>query len=116
MVLNNLKRDLPDLADKLDNLINRLADLLPIVKEYVYDPAFNGSFSIKKVLPALVEGANYANLEIHDGDTASIKYLEMIDSLSDREKALAIRNALWLYCQQDTQAMVDLVRVLGELE
>jgi hypothetical protein len=75
MVLNNLMRDLPDLADKIDDLINRLVDLLLIVKAHVYDPAFDGSFSIKKVLPALVEGASYANLEIQDGDTASIKFL-----------------------------------------
>jgi hypothetical protein len=44
-----------------------------------------------------------------------MKYLEMIEMLSDRQKALGIRNALWLYCQQDTQAMVDLVRELEGL-
>jgi hypothetical protein len=116
MVLNNLKRDLPDLANKIDDIIIRLVDLLPIVKEYVYDPQFKGSFSIKKVLPALVEGENYANLEIQDGDTASIKYLEMIEMLPIRQNALVIRNALWLYCQQDTKAMVDLVKVLEDLQ
>ena len=108
------------MADKIDEIINRLVDLLPIVKEHVYDPEFCGSFSIKSVLPALLKGKNYSNLEIQDGDTASIRYLAMIELLSgieqDRQAAVSIRDALWLYCQQDTQSMVDLVRVLEDSE
>jgi hypothetical protein len=39
----------------------------------------------------------------------------MIEVLSDRQKALGLRNTLWLYCQQDTQTMVDLVRELEDI-
>lgn len=37
----------------------RLVDLLPIVRGYVYHPAFGGSFSLKTVVPALVPGFGY---------------------------------------------------------
>jgi len=118
-VLNGLKSDLPDLADEIDAIIDRLVDLLPILRNHIYDPEFKGSFSIKKVLPALVKGKSYASLEIQGGDIASIKYFEMIELMAgdedDRKKGLSIYNALWLYCKQDTQSMVGLVGVLGDM-
>ncbi|MBZ5590542.1 MAG: DUF2779 domain-containing protein, partial [Acidobacteriia bacterium] len=44
----------PELADDLLDIAERLADPLPIVREHVYHPDFHGSFSLKSVLPALV--------------------------------------------------------------
>jgi Domain of unknown function(DUF2779) len=43
-----------DLAPQLQAIINRLRNLLPVIEDHVYHPAFRGSYSIKKVLPALV--------------------------------------------------------------
>src|ERR1035437_5386082 len=39
---------------------SRLWDLLPVVRNHVYHPAFAGSFSLKAVLPVLVPEMTYA--------------------------------------------------------
>ena len=40
-------------AEALRDMISRLVDPWPVVKSHVYDGAFQGSFSIKAVAPAL---------------------------------------------------------------
>jgi len=52
--LEVLQQAVPHLAGPLQDLIDRLEDLLPIVRNHVYHPDFRGSFSIKDVLPVLV--------------------------------------------------------------
>ena len=49
-----LARAVPSQAKGLRDVIARLADPLPVVREHVYHPDFGGSFSLKAVLPALV--------------------------------------------------------------
>src|SRR5450759_1607652 len=39
---------------RIKKIQSRLWDLLPVVRNHVYHPAFAGSFSLKAVLPALV--------------------------------------------------------------
>ncbi len=62
----------PTCATDLQRIAARLADPLPVVREHVYHPAFGGSFSLKAVLPALVPGPGYDELEIAEGATASV--------------------------------------------
>lgn len=97
----------------LTNLIDRFVDPLPIIREHVYHPEFNGSFSIKAVAPALIgENLNYDNLEIGNGTTAQAKAdLVMRGLIVGEEKENTIKNLL-IYCRQDTMAMVDLVKWL----
>ena len=118
-MLRDLAEYLPDLRSDLMALEERLVDLLSIVRDHIYDPAFKGSFSLKLVLPALVKGMSYEGLEIGDGATASLEYLRMAGLLQnpspsddDLAEVKRIRTALWLYCKQDTEAMVKLVAVL----
>jgi Domain of unknown function(DUF2779) len=54
--LKELATDFPDLSVALNALIARLADLLPIVRNAIYFPAFGFSNSIKSVAPALCPG------------------------------------------------------------
>jgi len=66
----------------------RLFDLLPVVREHCYHPEFHGSFSIKAVLPALVPTANYDDLAISDGASASVAFEEIVNpSVSESHKA-----------------------------
>jgi len=53
-VIARLAEWLPDLREPLLALINRLWDLLPIIRQNYYHPGLAGSFSIKRVLPVLV--------------------------------------------------------------
>ena len=91
----------------------RIVDLLPIVRDHVYDPEFHGSFSLKKVLPALVPNLTYKDLKYQEGGTASAEIYRLLfgPSLVPDEEA-DLRLHLLAYCERDTLAMVELVKVL----
>lgn len=69
--LRELGEHFKDLASSLARVRKRIVDLLPLIRDHVYDPDFHGSFSLKSVLPALVPELGYDNLEITDGGLAS---------------------------------------------
>ena len=62
--LTDLARWLPRYAKRIERVRGRLWDLLPVVKQHVYDPAFAGSFSLKSVLPALVPEMTYEDMAV----------------------------------------------------
>ncbi len=102
---------------ELMDIHRRIVDLLPIVRDHVYDPDFRGSFSLKKVLPALVPGLGYSDLAIQDGGTATAAiYRLLFDGKLDSEEAGVLRANLLAYCERDTEAMVRLLQQLRELE
>jgi len=75
----------------------------------VYHPKFAGSFSIKKVLPALVPTMTYKGMEVADGTDAGLAWESLIRGDLDQDERNRIRKALLDYCGQDTLAMVKLV-------
>jgi len=97
----------------LENINNRMVDLLiPFRSRYLYHPKMKGSASLKSVLPAFVPDLNYDELEIADGSTASMMYLNCIQNrVSETEKEF-IYNGLRKYCELDTLAEVKLIDVL----
>jgi hypothetical protein len=108
---------LPDLAEPLRAIGDRLVDLLPIVRNHVYDPAFGGSFALKAVAPALVPGLSYADLEIASGGEATVGLARLLlttEVLSEAER-LGLRRQLLEYCKRDTLCLVRLVDRLREL-
>ena len=104
----------PELEEQLMAIADKLADLLPMVRNNVYHPQFHGSFSIKSVLPALIPGMGYTDLDIASGDLAALKLEKMmlgeIEGNTDE-----LRSALLKYCEMDTLAMVELYRKLQSL-
>jgi len=88
----------------------RLWDLLPIIRDNVYHPAFQGSFSLKRVLPALVPEMSYESMEVSDGAEAGVAWEKMLTCEDAERKDL--RSSLLAYCGQDTFAMVRLLNVL----
>jgi hypothetical protein len=112
--IRELARALPHLAPRLETLAARLVDLLPVVRNHVYHPDFGGSFSLKRVLPALVPEASYAGLAIAEGQAASLTLQALLfhgDELAPAERA-RLREDVLAYCHQDTWG---LVRLLGRL-
>jgi hypothetical protein len=115
--LKRLAEWVPARALELMDIHDRIVDLLPIVREHVYDPAFGGSFSIKKVLPALVPGLSYEGLRISKGDVAAQELWRVMFAgaeMPDSEREY-VSDALLEYCRRDTEAMVALHRVLGTM-
>jgi hypothetical protein len=103
----------PSDAPALLRIAGALVDLLPIVREHVYHPEFGGSFSLKRVLPALVPEMTYDGLEIAEGGTAQVRLARLLfdTNVSETERR-EIRDALLRYCKLDTDAMVALERRL----
>jgi len=112
--LHNLMHTLPSYASELDSIDRRLFDLHRVVKDSVYHPDFDGSFSIKAVLPALVPELGYDDLEIADGLTASAEIARLMlhpetFAAGEREE---LRKSLLAYCERDTWAMVRMLERL----
>ena len=116
--LNELAKAFSDLADHLLNICDNIVDLIdPFRQKMVYRPAMNGSFSIKKVLPALFPDdpeLNYDNLQgtVHNGGDAMTIYPEI--ARMTPEDAKAARDSLLKYCHLDTLAMVRIWQKLHE--
>jgi predicted RecB family nuclease len=115
--LETLKRGAPDLERELADVQNRLVDLHPVVRDLVYHPQFHGSFSLKSVLPALVPELGYDDLEIAEGDLASLylSWLLLEPAKVPPGQGEKLRAALLAYCERDTWAMVKLLERLREL-
>lgn len=97
-----------DLADPLLRLKARLVDLLPIVRAGFYHHELRGSFSIKRLLPAVVPAMSYEGLAICDGDAAVAQFARMALAQYDPLRVQQVRYDLLAYCAQDTAAMVAL--------
>ena len=88
---------------------DRIVDLLPVAQAHYYHPSQQGSWSIKKVLPALVPQLRYDALDgVQDGGQAVEAYLEAIGPETSPDRSRALDDQLRRYCQLDTLAMVRL--------
>ena len=115
--IEELAQACPDLAPALLALDAQIVDLLPIVRDNVYHPRFGGSFSLKQVLPALVDGLGYDGLAIAEGATASAELarLFLYPHTVDADEHEQLRADLLAYCERDTEAMVALHEQLVRL-
>jgi len=124
--LKECRKFMPEYQEFVDSILPRFIDLIvPFWKFWYYNPLQHGSASIKKVLPAIT-GKGYSDLDINDGQTASLEYLRLYHSDSkfdgneekvenvekiekvrnDLEKVDKVRNDLEKYCGLDTEGMV----------
>ena len=111
-ILKEFKGWFPEYADQIENIIGNIRDLMiPFQRKDLYRPEMEGSYSIKKVLPALTPELSYDGLEVSDGATASNAYLATWES-EDPAGVERIRKALLEYCKMDT---IGMVRILEEL-
>jgi len=115
--LNHLAAAVPALAGPLRAIAAKLVDLHPVVKRHVSHPGFRGSFSLKSILPVLVEDMSYEHLAVREGEMATNEIARLLfegDAMSAAERS-AVRRALLEYCALDTFAMVKLLERLRAL-
>jgi predicted RecB family nuclease len=103
---------LPQFAERIREIQRRLWDLLPVVRSHIYHPAFEGSYSLKSVLPALVPDMTYEGMEVPNGQAAGLAWESMISNRVTDSERRAKRKALLEYCGQDTLALVRLLEAL----
>ncbi|QCP47877.1 DUF2779 domain-containing protein [Trinickia violacea] len=104
----------PRLATSLLAIRDRIVDLLPIAQDRYYHPSQQGSWSIKRVLPAVAPDLRYDALdEVQDGGMAMRAYQEAIHPGTARARKEQIEQQLLDYCGLDTFAMVRLWQFLA---
>ena len=90
-------------------------DVLPIIRDHVYHPAFGGSYSLKSVLPALVPEMTYEGMEVADGQDAGLAWESLISGDCSEAERHRKQQVLLDYCAQDTQGMIRIVERLQAL-
>ena len=110
--LNEIARAFPKYEPAIQNMLPRIVDLMtPFQQKLYYTPEMKGSYSIKSVLPALVPGFSYADLEINQGGDASLAFANLLDE-KNQQVIDTTRQNLLEYCKLDTLAMVEILKVL----
>ena len=130
--LTELATLFPQYSSKLLAIRDKSADLIHLLRTkfefYVerfgedrasainyYHKDLSGSYSIKKTLPVLVPALTYNGMDVGNGVQAYITYLnyDSPNPTFDVMKTKAERRAaLKTYCQQDTWAMVEILRAV----
>lgn len=114
----DLARHSPSDADRLLDINARLYDLMLIFRDGHYiDPRFQGSASLKAVLPVLCPDLQYADLAIRDGESAMLTWHRLHIGAIPPEKRQETVKWMKEYCKMDTYGMLaiwDLLRKLCE--
>jgi len=114
--------DLPKISSHLMSIHDNIIDLmLPFQSFAYYSNELGGSYSIKKVLPALCPNdseLDYKALNlVQNGGDAQAVYAQLCNNhneLSANEK-VQIKTALLAYCRLDTLAMVKILEKLQQM-
>lgn len=133
--LNELAAIFPKYGKYLLAIADKTADLIHLLKTNMelyeaefgkesaetinyYHPDLSGSYSIKRTLPVLVPSLSYDEMKKHavgNGVQAYITYLNYNEGpgkTRDMNTKKERREALCRYCQQDTWAMVEILRAV----
>ena len=132
--LKELAKLFPAFAPKLLAIRDKSMDLIDLLrtKKEMYSDAFgrdaaatvnyyhkdlSGSYSIKKTLPVLVPSLTYKGMEVGNGSQAYVAYINydspaptVFDENHPMYTKADRRLALKTYCQQDTWAMVEILK------
>lgn len=113
-VLHELARWLPGQQIELRRMIARLWDQLDIFRSDYLDPAFEGSNSIKRVLPVLAPELSYDDLAVKRGDQAQAVW-QLLLQATDPAQREELAQKLRAYCHRDTLAMAAIHQALERL-
>jgi len=105
----------PEDKDFLEDINRRIFDLMKVFKKDYLHPDFNGSASIKNVLPVLLPELSYKALDIQNGTMAMTEWERMLAEHTMDVDKIEIKKNLLKYCKLDTLAMVEIYKKLKEL-
>ncbi len=98
---------------KLESLLVRIVDPLPVIRDYVYDNSFGGSFSLKAVAPAILgKSQSYDGMLVANGTAAQRAFDELTNDKTPQDRKNELIQASLEYCKKDTLVMVELVKWL----
>ncbi|MDA0244593.1 MAG: DUF2779 domain-containing protein [Chloroflexi bacterium] len=105
--LRELAVAFPEYTAELESIIGRLWDQLVLIRNHYHHPRFNGSNSLKSVLPVLVPHLTYKTLGVQNGGQAQATWAKLIASPDTAERT-HLADQLLAYCHLDTLAMVEI--------
>ncbi len=113
-IIKDLGKAFPEYEDWVNQVLSRMVDLLVPFRNFdYYSPSQQGSASLKAVLPA-VTGKGYEELDIADGQLASMLFEKVTyGEVSDDERN-KVRSDLEKYCALDTEGMIWIVDKLKQ--
>ncbi|MFN3680677.1 MAG: DUF2779 domain-containing protein [Nitrospira sp.] len=111
-MMRQLMETFSEFRSAFQSILKRLCDLHQLIKEHYYHPQFNGSYSMKAVLPAIVPSLGYEDLAIQSGAQAAAKYYHIVFVETDWVERVTLQASLLQYCSRDTLALVELRRIL----
>jgi len=107
---------LPEYREAMEAINDRVVDLIiPFKSKWYDDPRFEGSASIKQVLPVLFPELSYKGLGIQEGGAAQRLWMEAVLDSKRADQKDQILSDLVEYCKLDTLAMVEIFAVLRKL-
>ncbi len=113
--MRDLASAFPEYSDWIEQVCSRLVDLLAPFRNFdYYHPAQKGSASLKVVLPAIT-GRGYEDLDINDGQLASISFLSATFGNMPEDERVKVMSDLEQYCGRDTEGMIWIVEKLMDL-
>ncbi|MDD2364776.1 MAG: DUF2779 domain-containing protein [Desulfuromonadaceae bacterium] len=113
--LHELAETFPDYRQEVYALTENIRDLMsPFRSKYIYHWQFDGSYSIKAVLPALVPELSYKGLAVNNGEMAANTWQQMRYE-NDEGRIAELRLQLLEYCHLDTLAMVRILEKMREM-
>lgn len=111
-----MAQEMPDYADFLLDTNRRMFDLEQLfVNQHLVHNDFNGRTSIKAVLPVLAPSHSYKEMDIQNGQNASVRWFDAVTGAVGADEAEHTFEALLKYCCLDTLAMVEIYRYLTDL-
>ncbi len=114
-VLKEMGNGFPEYENWVKQVLNRIVDLFVPFRNFdYYHPSQKGSASLKTVLPA-VTGRGYEELDIADGQLASLQFEKVAYGEVSDEERKRVRSDLEKYCGLDTEGMIWIVDKLREL-
>jgi hypothetical protein len=111
-----IAQHVPEFADFMKEVNARTYDLMMIMKKgYYVDSRFEGSASIKKVLPVMCPELSYKDLVIQEGRTASASWITLTNPETPPEEKKKLKDDMLAYCGLDTYAMYAIFKKLNEV-
>ncbi len=107
----------PEYKNVMERINNQVVDLAIPFKNHDYiHPDFEGSWSVKAVLPVLAKHLSYDEIAMYQSDNIDTdSWLEMINAKTSSNRKQELDSALREYCALDTFAMVEIFRVLNKI-
>lgn len=114
-MLQHLASAVPKYSVELGQIIDKLADLHPVVKSNVNHFAFGGSYSLKAVAPVLCPEFSYLGLDIDNGNDANGTFQLLTRGMIPPSEIPKVREDLLEYCKNDTAATLAILKELRKI-